>query len=99
MTNRRLLEGAPVPSHTQETAIIPPVYINPTAKVRCSVIGPYVSIGPGAQVNSVIARNMLIGAQAVVENILLEDTLIGFQAVVKGRASRMNVGDLSEIIS
>jgi hypothetical protein len=44
-------------------------------------------------------RNVIIGAQAVVENILLEDTLIGFQAVVKGRASRLNVGDLSKITS
>jgi glucose-1-phosphate thymidylyltransferase len=99
VTNRHLLEGAPVPNHIQDTAIIPPVYIDPTAKVRRSVIGPYVSIGAGAQVDSVIARNMIIGAQAVVDNILLEDTLIGFQAVVKGRASRLNVGDLSEITS
>ena len=99
VTNRHLLEDAPVPNHTQETAIIPPVYIDPTAEVRRSVIGPYVSIGAGAQVDSVIARNMIIGAQAVVENIILEDTLIGFQAVVKGRASRLNVGDLSEITS
>lgn len=97
VTNRHLLEGALAPNHTQDTAIIPPVYIDPTAKVRRSVIGPYVSIGAEAQVDSVIARNMIIGAQAVVENILLEDTLIGFQAVVKGRASRLNVGDLSEI--
>jgi glucose-1-phosphate thymidylyltransferase len=99
VTNRHLLEGTLVPSHTQNTAIIPPVYIDPTAKVRRSVIGPYVSIGAGAQVDSVIARNMIIGAQAVVENVLLEDTLIGFQAVVRGRAIRLNVGDLSEIIS
>jgi glucose-1-phosphate thymidylyltransferase len=99
VTNRHLLEGTLAPSHTQDTVIIPPVYIAPTAVVRRSVIGPYVSIGAGAQVDNVIARNMIIGAQAVVEKILLEDTLIGFQAVIKGRASRVNVGDLSEITS
>ena len=97
VTNRHLLEGTPPPTHVQETVIIPPVYVDPTARVERSVIGPYVSIGAEAQVQGVIARNMIIGAQAVVENILLEDTLIGSQAIVKGRASRLNVGDMSEV--
>ena len=97
-TNRHLLEGTSIPDHLEDTVVIPPVHIPSSARVRGSVIGPYVSIGDGAQVQGVIARNSIIGAQATVENVLLEDTLIGNQAVVKGKARRLNVGDMSEII-
>lgn len=96
-TNRHLLKGMPVPAHPEDTVIIPPVHIAATARVKYSVIGPYVSVGDGAQVERVIARNLIIGAQAVVEDVLLEDTIIGSQAMVRGRASRLNVGDLSEV--
>ena len=96
-TNRHLLQGVPMPAHLEDTVIIPPVHVAPTARVRESVIGPYVSIGEGATVERVIARNLIIGNQAVVKDVLLEDTLIGYQAVVEGRASRLNVGDMSEV--
>ena len=81
----------------EDSVVIPPVYVAASARVRCSVIGPYVSVGEGAQVERVIARNMIIGNQAVVEDVLLEDTLIGYQAMVKGRVGRLNVGDMSEV--
>ena len=44
-----------------------------------------------------IVRNAIIGEMAQVENALIENSLIGFQALLKGRWSRLNVGDLSEI--
>ena len=87
-TNRHLLEGVSVPGHRrcrdigEDSVVIPPVYVAPTARVRCSVI----------------AQNMIIGNQAGVEDVLLEDTLIGYQAMVKGRAGRLNVGDMSEVM-
>lgn len=99
VTNRYLLENAIVPDVDGNTVIVPPVHIDPTAKVEASVIGPYVSIGAGAQVKQTIVRNAIIGEQALVENVLIEDSLIGFQAMLKGRWSRLNVGDLSEIIT
>lgn len=97
VTNRRLLEGAPVPSHGHDTVIVPPVHIDPSARVRCSVLGPYVSVGEGAHLDRVVAANTIVGAGALVSDVLLEDTLIGYQATVKGRPSRLNVGDLSEV--
>ena len=97
-TNRHLLEGTSVPEHMEDSVVIPPVYVAASARVRCSVIGPYVSVGEGVQVERVIARNLIIGNQAMVEDVLLEDTLIGYQAMVKGRAGRLNVGDMSEVV-
>jgi len=98
-TNRHLLQEAPLPDHVRNTVIVSPVHIDPSAEVDASVIGPYVSIGAGAQVRQSIVRDTIIGEQAVVEDALLEGSLIGFQATFKGRMSRLNVGDLSQITS
>jgi len=98
-TNRHLLAGAARPEHTADTVIVPPVYIDPSASVRRSVIGPDVSIGEGAQIDGVIARNAIIGAEAAVERILVEDSVIGYNAVVNGKPNRLNVGDFSEMTS
>ena len=98
-TNRHLLAGAALPQHATDTVIVPPVYIDPSASVRRSVIGPDVSIGEGARIDGVIARNAIIGAEAVVERILVEDSVIGYNAIVNGRPNRLNVGDFSEMTS
>ena len=97
-TDRHLHESTPVPAHATDSVVVPPVHIDPSATVAQSVVGPYVSIGAGAEVNRSVIRNSIIGEEAVVENAMLEDSLVGFQAVVRGRPSRLNVGDLSEIV-
>ena len=97
LTNRYLLEQAPLPDCGRDTVIIPPVHLDPAARVSHSVIGPYVSVGRQAKIDKSVVRNTIIGEQALVENLLLEDSIIGFQAVVRGRASRVNIGDMSEI--
>ena len=99
-SNRYLLEngaGRTDGGVGENCVILPPVYVDPTARVSDSVLGPYVSIGGGARVSRVVGRNMIIGAGAEVEDVLLQDTLIGYQAVVRGSVRRLNVGDLSEV--
>ena len=97
LTNRHLLEQAPLPDCARDTVIIPPVHLDPAAKVGRSVIGPYVSVGRQAQIDNSVVRNTIIGEQALVEDLLLEDSIVGFQAIVRGRPSRVNVGDMSQI--
>ena len=97
LTNRYLLEQAPVPEGPRDTVIIPPVHLDPAAMVSRSVIGPYVSVGRQAKVDNSIVRNTILGEQAMVEDLLLEDSIVGFQALVRGRAGRVNVGDMSQI--
>ncbi|MEC7226601.1 MAG: nucleotidyl transferase, partial [Candidatus Latescibacterota bacterium] len=98
-TNRHLLEGNSVPATDGRFVVVPPVYIDPSAQIESSVIGPYVSVGAGACVRSAMVRNTIVGEQAVVENALVEDSLIGFQSRLKGRWGRFNISDLSEISS
>src|SRR5690606_32202644 len=47
-TNRYLLDQAKASASAENSLIVPPALLDPTAKVERSIIGPYVSIGPGA---------------------------------------------------
>ena len=96
-TNRHLLVRNSMSPEGYEGVIIPPVHIDPTAKVEGSVVGPYVSVGANAEVRGAIVRDAIVGEEAVVADIVLEHSLIGFQAAVRGRPSQLNVGDLSQI--
>ncbi|HRE46904.1 MAG TPA: sugar phosphate nucleotidyltransferase [Aggregatilineales bacterium] len=77
--------------------IIPPVNISPTAKIKNSVIGPYVTIGANCVIDSCILRDTIIDDGARCENSLLEQSLIGRNAVVEGRFRTLNVGDSSAV--
>ena len=98
-TNRHLLEGRPGPEIETEVVIRPPVYVDPSAEISGSVIGPYVSVGQEAQIHNSIVRNSIVGARATVDDIVLDESIVGYQAIVNGRASHLNVGDNSQITS
>ena len=77
--------------------VVPPVYIDSSAQVESSVIGPYVSVGVDASVCNSVVRNTIVGERAAVENALVEDSLNGFQSRLKGSWGCFNISDLSEI--
>jgi glucose-1-phosphate thymidylyltransferase len=98
-TNRYLLEHGQDNSRQlppfPETVIIPPVYISPQAEIRGSVIGPYVSLAAGCQVQSSILRNSIVDEGAQVTDSLLEGSLLGRYVQVVGQALHLNLGDQS----
>jgi glucose-1-phosphate thymidylyltransferase len=79
-------------------ALIPPVYIDPSATVEASVIGPHVSVGPGCELRGVVVSNSIVEANARLENAVLEGSLIGRDAQVSGQQQHLNVGDNSKVI-
>ncbi len=99
-TNRFLLErdyhrlGA---RHFPECVIIPPVYVDPTARIRNSILGPHVSVGPQARILNSIISDSLIGEGAEVRSLLLHESLVGHGAAIFGKRKKFNVGDLSQI--
>ncbi|HLW46974.1 MAG TPA: sugar phosphate nucleotidyltransferase [bacterium] len=95
--NHALLDAAPAPRRIDGTFVIPPSSIADTAVVDGSVIGPYVTIGEGAQVVNSILRESIVNAHAHVERVVLEHSIIGERATVKGRPARINIGDSSDI--
>ena len=100
-TNRYLLKNGSDNSEAArkkfESVIIPPVFVHPTALIENSVIGPNVSVGPGAHVTSSILRDTILEDEARVTDVILEDSLIGRRAYVQRRAGVVNAGDNTEI--
>ncbi len=98
-TNRALLEkvdGGSVRTGG-EAIVIPPVHIGEEVVLQDSVIGPYVSLGRGAQVRGSVVRNSILGRKVRVEGAILDGSLLGDNAVVHGRSISLNVGDSSEV--
>jgi glucose-1-phosphate thymidylyltransferase len=96
-TNCYLLQKQPGDYNLPDSIVIPPVYIADTASIKNSVIGPFVSIASGSQINRSIIQDTIINENAKVEDVLLSQSLIGENAIVKGRYSCLNVGDSSQI--
>ena len=97
-TNRYLLERA-TGNHIfiEGCVIIPPVSIHPSAEVKHSVIGPYVSIAENCKINESIIRNSVINPNSILHNVMLDESLSGDAVELAGQSQRMNIGDNSVI--
>lgn len=96
-TNRHLLASMVEPEPIPGVVLIPPVFVDPLAKVTHSVLGPYVSVARGAVVTGAILRDSIVTEGAQVRDILLESSVVGENAIVTGSLQSLNVGDSSEI--
>jgi glucose-1-phosphate thymidylyltransferase len=97
-TNRILLEiGGFKPPSYPGSVIVPPVFIDPSAKVEHSIVGPHVSISAGSHIRQTVVSESIIGGKTLVERALLHGSLLGDNATVRGKLSRLNVGDDSEV--
>jgi glucose-1-phosphate thymidylyltransferase len=80
-----------------EVVIVPPVFIDPEAKVQQSVIGPYVSLAAGCRVDDSIIRDSIIDEKAEIERMVISESLVGSQARLIGKFGTFLVGDSSEM--
>jgi glucose-1-phosphate thymidylyltransferase len=97
-TNRYLLDnGHGQTVETENSIIIPPVYIARTAKVTNSIVGPYVTIADEGVIIDSIVRDSIIDERAHIESAMLSGSLIGRDAKVSGTFDRLNVGDSSQV--
>jgi len=99
-TNRYLLDHGHDNTwalHYNDAIIIPPVHIHPTATVVRSVIGPYVTVAAGCEVQGSIIKNSILDEGASIHNTLLEESIVGRKARVEERARTVNVGDSSAV--
>jgi len=96
-TNRYLLDGKSTYKTPEGAVIIPPAFVAENAIVERSVIGPYTTVASGATVIDSVVRDSIISDGATVTASTLEQSIIGNNAIVKGKFSRVNVGDSSEI--
>ena len=98
-TNRYLLEnGMSREIKTENSVIIPPVYLEDGVKVKNSVVGPYVSVAAGSEIANSIVQNSIVNRNSIVEATLCHDSIIGENVLIKGRPKKINVGDSSEVV-
>lgn len=96
-TNRYLLETMPPQPAIEGSVIIEPAFVDPSARIEHSVIGPFASISAGAMLRNSVVRDSIVDEQAMIEDAVLQGSIIGRNASVQGRPTRLNVGDLSQI--
>jgi glucose-1-phosphate thymidylyltransferase len=84
-------------SYAEDFTVIPPVFIDETAVVDASVLGPYVSIGANAVIKNSVISHSIIDAGAHIENALLSNSLIGENTQVSGKHAKLFIGDNSSI--
>jgi glucose-1-phosphate thymidylyltransferase len=100
-TNQYLLEhgrdNSALAAKQEGVVIVPPVFVDPTAQIEHSVIGPYVTIGAGCIVKRSMLQNSIVEAGSHITDCNLSGSLIGRGARITGRARSFNVGDSSEV--
>jgi glucose-1-phosphate thymidylyltransferase len=93
-SNRSHLERhSPSTAHRDGSVIVAPSFVADDATVADSVIGPFVSIGPGATVRGSIVRDSIIEERAEICGATLEQSIVGRRASVHGFRGRLNIGD------
>jgi glucose-1-phosphate thymidylyltransferase len=97
-TNRHLLENGYANSgecESENLAIIQPVFIHPTAKIKSSVIGPHVSIGENCLIENAIISNSVVDNDVEIRCTIFEESILGSQVQVIGQTAKLNLGDNS----
>ena len=97
-TNRYLLDKKKSEIKKIPSVVInQPVYIGERTKISNCVIGPYVSIGNGVEIENVIIQDSIINDNSVIKNVILKNSVIGQNAVLIDKPQMINLGDNSEI--
>jgi len=100
-TNRYLLEHGHDNSERYQggpgVVVNAPAYIDPSAKITNSVVGPFVTIGANCTIDKCILQDTIIDQDTVCNSIVLEKSLVGRKAVLEGRARTVNIGDSSGV--
>lgn len=103
-TNRYLLQrnGGTKVAERKGLTVIEPVFIDETAKIENSTIGPYASISANCRISGSRIEDSIVEADCEIKDAVLKDSLVGRQAKVQGRGDKevltLNVGEDSSII-
>ncbi len=103
-TNQRYLEyikdnlTPPASSGSENSVIIPPVYIGENVKISNSVIGPYVSVGDNTTISNSRIRNTIVQTNTLVDNANLEDSMLGNFVTLKLSSSNFSIGDYNSVV-
>ena len=97
-TNRYLLgQLNPAPQDYIATLVLPPSFVDPTASLSRSVVGPHASIGAGAKLDGVVIADSIVGEEVAISNATLTGSILSAGATVNAKARRLNIGATSAL--
>ncbi len=97
-TNRYLLETTCPVGDATGSLVIQPSFVDPTASIERSVVGPHASIGPRAVIRDSIVSDSIVEEDALIEGVHLTHSIVGRKAGVVSKPVELNVGDLSRVV-
>jgi glucose-1-phosphate thymidylyltransferase len=77
--------------------IIHPVSIGEGCQISNSVVGPHVTVGSYAHIESAIIKDSIIGNYASLREVVLKNSVIGNDTSITGIRQSLNIGDNTEI--
>jgi glucose-1-phosphate thymidylyltransferase len=97
-SNRELLKkGNTNTINTDNSVIIPPVFIAEGAKIKNSVIGPYVTIDKDVTVEESIISDSIISYGSSIKGMMLKESLVGEETQITETHRTLNIGDHSKV--
>lgn len=81
----------------KDSVVLKPSYVDRSATILRSVIGPHTTVAKGAVIIDSAVRSSIIEAGARIENTILERSLVGRAARIEGKAGSVNASELSEL--
>ena len=97
-TNRYLLESTCPPGNPIDSLVIQPSFIDPTASIERSVVGPHASIGPRAVIRDSIVSDSIVDEDAVIDGARISHSIVGRKAQIVSKPLEVNVSDLSKVL-
>lgn len=85
------------PEYTPIASVIEPCWIDPSAKLERCAIGPYVSIGAGAEIRDSVISDAIIGEGARIVGQVMRRSLIGHHATLESPPQSFNLADHSTL--
>src|SRR5690606_27469967 len=101
-TNARILdikkdiENLVAPTAVLENSIIiPPCYIGEQVVLKNTVVGPFVSLEKGCQIEDSRITNSIIQSDSIVKNACIDNSLLGKNVIYEEKPVALSIGDFS----
>ncbi len=84
-------------ANTENSVLIPPVYLGEGVQIKNSVIGPYVSVEQKAVIENSVLRESIVKAEAKINGVNLQRSILGEKSEINRSAETFDISDFSRI--